>query len=377
MRETATFARKIRKTVALLAAVCMIAVLSAAACPPVTAHASSSNEKEIYEYLTQELDYSTAAACGIMANIWCESSFKPTAYNSAGGSYGLCQWLGGRLSNLRSFCKEHGYDASSIKGQLEFLNHELEGGYSDTGDYLRNVDNTKDGAYDAASYWCIHFEKPSNKNAKAQQRGKLATGTYWEKYKGDAIDQWIEKDGKTYYRFKTGDYQKGWFTLDGATYYFDEDGVLQTGITEVDGKRYYFADDGKQKKGWQSVDGAKYYFDGDGKMVTGWQKLDGETYYFDSDGKMVTGWQTIDDTQYYFDGDGRMQPVTIEVNGQKYFVDESGDIQTDNTINSKIDDASESGSTASGSDERTASKSDAEADENAGTEAAAQQEPDD
>lgn len=329
--------RKIRKMFVLFLAVCL-AVCGLVIFPAVKADAASSNETEIYEYLTDELGYSTAAACGIMANIWCESSFKPTAYNSGGGSYGLCQWLGGRLGNLRSFCKENGYDSASIEGQLEFLNHELEGGYSDTGDYLKNVDNTEDGAYKAAEYWCIHFEKPSNKYSKAKQRASLATGTYWKKYKGDAIDQWVEKDGNTYYRFKTGDYQKGWFTLDGTTYYFDEDGVLQTGKKEIDGDTYYFDSDGKMLTGWQEIDSARYRFDGDGKMLTGWQKIDSDTYYFGDDGKMVTGWQTIDGTKYYFDSDGKMQPLTVEINGQKYYMDESGEIQTDNTINSKIDD---------------------------------------
>lgn len=56
----------------------------------------SANADYIFEYLTKRLGYSEAAACGIMANIRCESTFNPQAYNAGGGSYGLCQWTGGR-----------------------------------------------------------------------------------------------------------------------------------------------------------------------------------------------------------------------------------------------------------------------------------------
>ena len=43
------------------------------------------NADYIFEYLTNRLGYSEAAACGIMANIRCESTFNPHAWNAGGG----------------------------------------------------------------------------------------------------------------------------------------------------------------------------------------------------------------------------------------------------------------------------------------------------
>ena len=45
-----------------------------------------SNEELTFLYLTREAGLNTAAACGLLANIKAESSFRPTAYNPNGGS---------------------------------------------------------------------------------------------------------------------------------------------------------------------------------------------------------------------------------------------------------------------------------------------------
>jgi hypothetical protein len=138
-----------------------------------------SNEQKCFYFFTRDMGLSEAAACGIMANIYKESTFNPTAGSSY---YGLVQWGGGRKSNLHSFCSENGYSSSTMEGQLNFLSHELSGAYSSVLEYLESVPNTAKGAYDAAYHFCYYFERPSNKAAKSDSRGSLAQGTYFPEY---------------------------------------------------------------------------------------------------------------------------------------------------------------------------------------------------
>ncbi len=141
-----------------------------------------SNEQLIYIFLTEEMGFNSAAACGVLANIKAESTFNPTAYNKSGGSYGICQWTGGRFTKLKNFCAEKGFDYKSLTGQLYYLEHELKDGYTKTYNYLKGVDNSGAGAYDAGYYWCYHFEVPANRGSRSVQRGNTAKDTYWPKY---------------------------------------------------------------------------------------------------------------------------------------------------------------------------------------------------
>lgn len=153
---------------------------------PLSANASTSNKTEVFSYLTKELGFNSAAACGIMANIEKESNFKSgTVIRDSNGllSGGLCMWNGSRLNNLKNYCSKNGYNYLSIKGQLNFLEHELKSSrYSHIYEYLKNVSNSSGGAYDAAYYWCYYFEVPANRATRAKQRGSAASGTYWKTY---------------------------------------------------------------------------------------------------------------------------------------------------------------------------------------------------
>ncbi|MBQ7295602.1 MAG: fibronectin type III domain-containing protein [Clostridia bacterium] len=153
---------------------------------PLSANASTSNKTEVFSYLTKELGFNSAAACGIMANIEKESNFKSgTIIRDSNGllSGGLCMWNGSRLTNLKNYCSKNGYNYLSIKGQLNFLEHELKSSrYNHIYKYLKNVSNSSGGAYDAAYYWCYYFEVPANRATRAKQRGSAASNTYWKTY---------------------------------------------------------------------------------------------------------------------------------------------------------------------------------------------------
>lgn len=137
-------------------------------------------EKTVYYYLTDEMEFSPAAACGVLGNIAAESGFRPDIY--AGGAYGLCQWMEPRLSRLQSFCRTKGLDYSSAYGQAAFIEYELKKFYPHVYYYLRGVGNSAAGAYDAAYYWCKYFEIPANREYQAQRRGGIARAQYWPKY---------------------------------------------------------------------------------------------------------------------------------------------------------------------------------------------------
>jgi hypothetical protein len=125
---------------------------------------------------------SNAAACGVLANIEHESSFQPTIFGDKGTSYGLCQWHNERFTALRGYCTALGLDYRTVEGQLAYLKYELGNKYTTLLLSLQAIDDTPDGAYRAAYLWCIQFEKPSNMQVKAAQRGELAQGKYWPRY---------------------------------------------------------------------------------------------------------------------------------------------------------------------------------------------------
>lgn len=160
-----------------------LTVVTLAAIIPLSANASTSNEQKIYSYLTKEMGLNSAAACGILANIERESDFNPKLVirdSNGRQSGGLCQWNGGRFSNLKKHCEKYGYSYLSIEGQMSYLKHELsQSAYNYIYKYLKDVSNNPDGAYKAGYYWCYYFEIPSNRGTKAKQRGSMAEDSYW------------------------------------------------------------------------------------------------------------------------------------------------------------------------------------------------------
>ena len=262
----------------------MAGTLAAGVPAPMYAATWQENADYIFSILTQKMGYTEAAACGIMANIRCESTFNPHAWNAGGGSYGLCQWTGGRYGRLRSWCGSNGYDYTTIDGQLAYLEYELQNHYPGVEKYIRSVENTSSGAYDAGQYYCYHFEAPASRGSVSVYRGGLASGTFWSSYRPA---EWYLVDGIWHYILRDGSYQTSWLTLEDKTYYFDEDG--------------------KRIVGWKTIDGNRYYFDNDGVMTTGWQKIDGRSYYFGNNGSLVTGLVHNGDEWFLLDEAGVVQ----------------------------------------------------------------------
>lgn len=141
-----------------------------------------SNEQLCYMFATKVMGYNSAAACGLLANIKAESGFSTNANGDSGRSYGICQWFSSRKTRLLNWCAGKGMDPSTLAAQLYFLKYELETYYPSVNKYMKNVENSAQGAYDAARYFCIHFEAPANKESKGNSRGNTAKNTYYPKY---------------------------------------------------------------------------------------------------------------------------------------------------------------------------------------------------
>ncbi len=135
------------------------------------------NMGQIYAYITQEMGLNRAVAFGILAHMRRESRFLPTAYNPA-GYYGICQWGGGRYSNLINWCTENGYDYSTIDGQVRFLDKELNGAYSGVLDALKECENSADGAYQAAYVFGMRYEVSGLSNAQSAGSAAMAMFNY-------------------------------------------------------------------------------------------------------------------------------------------------------------------------------------------------------
>ena len=151
--------------------------------------ASGANATAIFKFFVNTMNYSSAAACGVLANIKAESNFNPHCYGDNGTSYGICQWHNSRFTALKNWCSQNGYDYTTLNGQLYYLKKELS---ANTNTYLYNgktINNkmltytaSADNAYNAGYYWCCYYEVPANKESVAKARGNVAKNTYWPEF---------------------------------------------------------------------------------------------------------------------------------------------------------------------------------------------------
>lgn len=142
------------------------------------------NDRYVYEFLTDELCLPHASASGLMANIDQECAFVPTAScvdTNGQISYGLMQWNGPRFEQLKAFCEANGYGYDTLEGQLAFLQYDLTGPYSGYYDYLLySVEDSAQGAYDAAYFWAARYEVCSP--SYFEPRAALAEDYYYPAY---------------------------------------------------------------------------------------------------------------------------------------------------------------------------------------------------
>ena len=128
------------------------------------------NETIIYQYLRNELQLNEAGASGVLSNLFFESSFNPNASSPGGSYYGIVQWGGGRKTNLENYAASLGVDRSDLKVQLDFMKQELNMAYyRSVYNDLLSVDNTADGASQAADIFKRRYEVASDPKDRTQK----------------------------------------------------------------------------------------------------------------------------------------------------------------------------------------------------------------
>ena len=128
------------------------------------------NETIIYQYLRNELQLNEAGASGVLSNLFFESSFNPNASSPGGLYYGIVQWGGGRKTNLENYAASLGVDRSDLKTQLDFMKQELNMTYyRSVYNDLLSVDNTADGAAQAADIFKRRYEVASDPKDRTQK----------------------------------------------------------------------------------------------------------------------------------------------------------------------------------------------------------------
>lgn len=75
---------------------------------------------KIYNYCVSQ-GCSCAAACGVVGNAQVESNFSTTVVNKSSGATGLFQWLGGRLTALKSKASAAGKDYTDADIQIQHM----------------------------------------------------------------------------------------------------------------------------------------------------------------------------------------------------------------------------------------------------------------
>lgn len=148
-----------------------------------TASASQreTNEKIVFEWLTEHMGLPEAAACGAMASMIEESGFLPYAENPRSAAFGICQWYADRRTSLENYCSRRGLDYRSLSAQLLYLEHELNdlSYFKDLKEALYAIENTADGAYEAGYLWSRHYE---GARRHAEGRAISSRDNFWPRY---------------------------------------------------------------------------------------------------------------------------------------------------------------------------------------------------
>lgn len=132
--------------------------------------------------------YSQQAACGVLGNIQQESSFNP---NAGSNYYGLCQWGGGRLANLKRLS---GWDTASV--QTGFILRELSSQTEIWSQYGSEVNHRYNGvkitslsAFQhctnvkaAAGAFCVCYERSGELPGNRWYEARLTYAQQWYTY---------------------------------------------------------------------------------------------------------------------------------------------------------------------------------------------------
>ena len=119
--------------------------------------------------------WTTAQACGIVANLESESGLNPDAVGDGGTAFGLAQWRGSRQLNFAALMGKD-IRGSSFEDQLAFVHAELQRWESHAGDALRDCQT----AAESAAVICRLYERPADPDGDSRKRAALAEHIFAE-----------------------------------------------------------------------------------------------------------------------------------------------------------------------------------------------------
>lgn len=116
-------------------------------------------QRAIFSYL-EGLGLNHAAATGIVVNLAVESGLNPHAGAGAAG-YGLMQWTGSSYYAFTNWCDRNGFENKydTLDAQLQYIGEEVLNMGTLRND-LMNVEDSRQGAGDAARLFCAAVERP-------------------------------------------------------------------------------------------------------------------------------------------------------------------------------------------------------------------------
>lgn len=112
-------------------------------------------------------------ADGFVLNIGDESNFNTSAVGDGGNAFGLVQWNGSRMRNLKAFAAEKGMDPSDADLQMDFLMHELNGDEAGAWGKIKGAKT----AGEAGALIVNEFERPAEQHRARREAAYLAYGS--------------------------------------------------------------------------------------------------------------------------------------------------------------------------------------------------------
>ena len=190
------------------------------------------NKDIAYRFFIEEKGYSPEASAGIVGNLMQEShtNLNTQALGFDGtGSFGVAQWLGKRKERLR---KVRPNDYNTLKGQLEFVDWELNNTEKRAGRKLKSAKTAEEAALAFSRYYERPHRDYAHNNKRVGFANQLLSGTSDIKYTGSKNTD--DNSPEAYKGMQSSAYTN---KSAGATYadiseQKEENPVLQTGITE-------------------------------------------------------------------------------------------------------------------------------------------------
>ncbi|MET9489861.1 phage tail tip lysozyme [Nocardia sp. NPDC006630] len=125
--------------------------------------------QDLYQYLVGTHHFTAAQAAGIVGNMQVESSLNTGSQNLKEGAIGLCQWEGGRRTQLEAFAAAEGKKVTDWHAQVDFMVQELHGSHANAYAQMRSAQTP--GAVAAA------FDQYYEQSAGTSRSQRIADAT--------------------------------------------------------------------------------------------------------------------------------------------------------------------------------------------------------